>query len=194
MENNKISTSITLGEPGSGKTTKLIKEAMEILAKGESLYILSPTHKSKSQLNKAINKAVEATGDNTYKELFSSLHVLGNNYVGEANILLDEISMLSLDNFYSILLKAKHHAKKMLMFGDIGQLPPARGVGTLEYLLRSNSRLLNIDPHNFWKGISSLYERSNNAGLNIPRQWRDEIYSINLNILQKTTVLILKVD
>lgn len=185
MENNKISTSITLGEPGSGKTTKLIKEAMEILAKGESLYILSPTHKSKSQLNKAINKAVETTGDNTYKELFSSLHVLGNNYVGEANILLDEISMLSLDNFYSILLKAKHHAKKMLMFGDIGQLPPARGVGTLEYLLRSNSRLLNIDPHNFWKGISSLYERSNNAGLNIPRQWRDEIYSINLNILQK---------
>lgn len=185
MENNKISTSITLGEPGSGKTTKLIKEAMEILAKGESLYILSPTHKSKSQLNKAINKAVETTGDNTYKELFSSLHVLGNNYVGEDNILLDEISMLSLDNFYSILLKARHHAKKMLMFGDIGQLPPARGVGTLEYLLRSNSRLLNIDPHNFWKGISSLYERSNNTGLNIPRQWRDEIYSINLNILQK---------
>ncbi|WP_232625300.1 AAA family ATPase [Pediococcus pentosaceus] len=163
----------------------MIKEAMEILAKGESLYILSPTHKSKSQLNKAINKAVETTGDNTYKELFSSLHVLGNNYVGEEHVLFDEISMLSLDNFYSILLKARHHAKKMLMFDDIGQLPPARGVGTLEYLLRSNSRLLNIDPHNFWKGISSLYKRSNNTGLNIPRQWRDEIYSINLNILQK---------
>ncbi len=35
MENNKMSISITLGEPGSGKTTKLIEEAMEILAKGE---------------------------------------------------------------------------------------------------------------------------------------------------------------
>lgn len=185
MENNKISISINCGEPGSGKSTKLIREAMEILAKGESLYILSPTHKSKSQLNKAINKAVETTGDNTYKELFSSLHVLGNNYVGEANILLDEISMLSLDNFYSILFKARHHAKKMLMFGDIGQLPPPRGVGTLEYLLRYNSRVLNIDPHNFWKGISSLYEHSTNIELNIPRQWKDDIHSINLNILQK---------
>jgi hypothetical protein len=185
MENNKMSISITLGEPGSGKTTKLIKEAMEILAKGESLYILSPTHKSKSQLNKAINKAVETTGNNTYKELFSSLHVLGNNYVGEDNILLDEISMLSLDNLYSILFKARHHAKKMLMFGDIGQLPPPRGVGTLEYLLRYNSRVLNIDPHNFWKGISSLYKQSTNIELNIPRQWKDDIYSINLNILQK---------
>jgi hypothetical protein len=185
MENNKMSISITLGEPGSGKTTKLIKEAMEILAKGESLYILSPTHKSKSQLNKAINKAVETIGNNTYKELFSSLHVLGNNYVGEDNILLDEISMLSLDNLYSILFKARHHAKKMLMFGDIGQLPPPRGVGTLEYLLRYNSRVLNIDPHNFWKGISSLYEQSTNIELNIPRQWKDDIYSINLNILQK---------
>lgn len=185
MENNKISISINCGEPGSGKTTKLIEEAMEILAKGESLYILSPTHKSKSQLNKAINKAVETTGDNTYKELFSSLHVLGNNYVGEDNILLDEISMLSLDNLYSILFKARHHAKKMLMFGDIGQLPPPRGVGTLEYLLRYNSRVLNIDPHNFWKGISSLYEHSTNIELNIPRQWKDDIYSINLNILQK---------
>lgn len=185
MENNKISISINCGEPGSGKTTKLIEEAMEILAKGESLYILSPTHKSKSQLNKAINKAVETTGDNTYKELFSSLHVLGNNYVGEDNILLDEISMLSLDNLYSILFKARHHAKKMLMFGDIGQLPPPRGVGTLEYLLRYNSRVLNIDPHNFWKGISSLYKQSINIELNIPRQWKDDIYSINLNILQK---------
>jgi hypothetical protein len=185
MENNKMSISITLGEPGSGKTTKLIKEAMEILAKGESLYILSPTHKSKSQLNKAINKAVETIGNNTYKELFSSLHVLGNNYVGEDNILLDEISMLSLDNLYSILFKARHHAKKMLMFGDIGQLPPPRGVGTLEYLLRYNSRVLNIDPHNFWKGISSLYKQSTNIELNIPRQWKDDIYSINLNILQK---------
>lgn len=180
-----MSISITLGEPGSGKTTKLIEEAMEILAKGESLYILSPTHKSKSQLNKAINKAVETIGNNTYKELFSSLHVLGNNYVGEDNILLDEISMLSLDNLYSILFKARHHAKKMLMFGDIGQLPPPRGVGTLEYLLRYNSRVLNIDPHNFWKGISSLYEQSTNIELNIPRQWKDDIYSINLNILQK---------
>ena len=185
MENNKMSISITLGEPGSGKTTKLIEEAMAILAKGESLYILSPTHKSKSQLNKAINKAVETIGNNTYKELFSSLHVLGNNYVGEDNILLDEISMLSLDNLYSILFKARHHAKKMLMFGDIGQLPPPRGVGTLEYLLRYNSRVLNIDPHNFWKGISSLYEQSTNIELNIPRQWKDDIYSINLNILQK---------
>ncbi|MEE6725811.1 AAA family ATPase [Pediococcus acidilactici] len=185
MENNKMSISITLGEPGSGKTTKLIKEAMEILAKGESLYILSPTHKSKSQLNKAINKAVETIGNNTYKELFSSLHVLGNNYVGEDNILLDEISMLSLDNLYSILFKARHHAKKMLMFGDIGQLPPPRGVGALEYLLRYNSRVLNIDPHNFWKGISSLYKQSTNIELNIPRQWKDDIYSINLNILQK---------
>ncbi|MFA9354149.1 AAA family ATPase [Pediococcus pentosaceus] len=185
MENNKMSISITLGEPGSGKTTKLIKEAMEILAKGESLYILSPTHKSKSQLNKAINKAVETIGNNTYKELFSSLHVLGNNYVGEDNILLDEISMLSLDDLYSILFKARHHAKKMLMFGDIGQLPPPRGVGTLEYLLRYNSRVLNIDPYNFWKGISSLYKQSTNIELNIPRQWKDDIYSINLNILQK---------
>jgi len=132
--------SIITGGPGTGKTT-IIKAVLNILKNSKkSFLLLAPT-------GRAAKRMSEATGEEA-KTIHRGLEVVkgghGNffNY-NEQNklnvdaVILDEVSMVDV-SLFSSLLKALKPETKLVLVGDKNQLPSVGAGNVLSDLLKSN--------------------------------------------------------
>lgn len=100
----KISMNVILGEPGTGKSYDLISKAIELERNLKSVYIFTPTRTSKKRL---VSGYFERKRENLVLNndiifnLVRDTHVLQENYSQEENILIDEFSMITTDQFYT---------------------------------------------------------------------------------------------
>lgn len=132
---NKIcNSSFTLitGPPGSGKT-QLIRESIKIFNENnEKTIFLGPTWRSAMVFDDRIygdrSTVQNYFGKRVYEEKFDELT---SKY---KNLIIDEISMLSDTEWYLISCWVKDQFKRVIISGDLNQLPPIHSVGILKHI------------------------------------------------------------
>lgn len=186
---SKIDMKVILGEPGTGKSYSLIENAVSILKNGENLYIMTPTHAAKSRLIDGYNKryADKKISSKMRFELIGSTHTLQDNYQQEKNIMIDEFSMVTADQFYSLIYRcliAPQDKINLSVYADEKQLEPVKGVPALMLLLKCNSdKFKGLTTTNFWRYVQNMfYEEINDMHLNIPSSWQLVVEDIYLKI------------
>lgn len=189
---SKIDMKVILGEPGTGKSYALIEKAINILKNNENLYIMTPTHAAKSRLIDGYNKRYhdKKISSKTRFELIGSTHTLQDNYQQEKNILIDEFSMVTADQFYSLIYRcliAPQDKINLSVYADEKQLEPVKGVPALMLLLKCNTdKFKGLTTTNFWRYVQSMfYEEINDMRLNIPSSWKLVVKDIHLEIYRK---------
>ena len=188
----QIDMNVILGEPGTGKSYSLIEKAINILKNNENLYIMTPTHAAKSRLIDGYNKRYlnKEISSNTRFDLIGSTHTLQDNYQQEKNILIDEFSMVTADQFYSLIYRcliAPQNRINLSVYADEKQLEPVKGVPALMLLLKCNSdKFKGLTTINFWHYVQNMfYEEINDMRLNIPSSWKLVVKDIHLKIYRK---------
>lgn len=181
---------VVVGEPGSGKSTRLILRAIELVRAGKSVFIVTPSHKAKERLISEFKDRLLNRSDADRAvcfELLRSTHVTIKNYHGEINILIDELSMIDLTDFYALLYQTLPDGveRNIEGYGDIKQNPAVNARGTLETLLRANEgRFKQIKNDGFWSWVdSNCYGGMEPGRLIIPELWRQAIKSIEIEAL-----------
>ncbi len=107
-DNNNV---VVDGYAGMGKTTKIINDVIPKL--GNDYIVLSPTHCAiRTYRDKGLNCA---TVDK---------YALLNKIPKETNIIIDEMGMMN-NRGWVMCIKASFKGKRLFLFGDLHQLPPA---------------------------------------------------------------------
>lgn len=185
----KADMKVYVGEPGTGKSHQLIEDAIEIVKRGEELFIMTPSDKAKQRLISGINERLHYPFDKEIMfQLIGSVHVTGKNYHREANILIDEISMVTLTEFRAILFQTLNDdiPRQLLTYGDIKQLPSVKDHGVLETLLRANSEKFPSVVKNFWSWVASdCYSSIQPSQLKVPSEWNKAIETIEIKALKQ---------
>lgn len=185
----KADMKVYVGEPGTGKSKTLIDKALKLVENGHDVFIATPSDKAKQRLLVEIKQRLNYNLDSDKKILFQllrSTHVTVKNYHGEANILIDEISMVNLTDFYALLYQLLPDGlqRHIFAFGDIKQLPSVNENGVLETLLRANESLFPAIKNGFWSWVASdCYEGMATGKLTIPKLWKQAIKSIEIEAL-----------
>lgn len=185
----KADMKVYVGEPGTGKSKTLIDKALKLVEGGHEVFIATPSDKAKQRLLVEIKQRLNYNLDSDKKILFQllrSTHVTVKNYHGEANIFLDEISMMNLTDFYALLYQLLPDGlqRHIFAFGDIKQLPSVNENGVLETLLRANESLFPAIKNGFWSFVASdCYEGMKTGKLTIPKLWKQAIKSIEIEAL-----------
>lgn len=185
----KADMKVVCGEPGTGKSTALINKALKLVKNGHDVFISVPSEKAKQRLIVEIKQRLNYNLESDKKILFKllrSTHVTVKNYHGEANIFLDEISMMNLTDFYALLYQLLPDGlqRHIFAFGDIKQLPSVNENGVLETLLRANESLFSAIKNGFWSWVSSnCYGGMRTGKLVIPQLWKQAIKSIEIEAL-----------
>lgn len=129
------------GAAGTGKTT-LTKYIVKAVRKsGKQVICVAPTHKARKVLNSIINTSTFVRiPTTTVASLLGKIRAHG--YIGTQNyrrgmdtkigmydfIVVDEISMITTDDYSEIVSLARDHEKKLLFIGDSSQIPhPSQG-------------------------------------------------------------------
>lgn len=138
---------VLAGGPGSGKSHELLNILNEIKAQGENYLLLAPTGKA----------ALRLKTDSKFQDIEASTiakwisEVDNGRFSKDAisrvnNLVIDEISMVSLPTFFEVLEKfhfSKPSFKRLILVGDPNQLP-AIGYGKvlkdILYFLKSDTK------------------------------------------------------
>lgn len=172
-QNNNHLFSLTIGEPGVGKTHELISQAFDDAKLGRAVYIMTPTNASKQNIISQIYKRTATTALDSEKralqKLVWSVHVLESSYNGEQYIYIDEIGQTSTSYFNSLLmmLQSVPYAE-LSLFGDVKQLKPSsQSFSPLESLMRNN-----LTVPSFWDFVSdNCYDNFDYTSFNAPKTW-----------------------
>lgn len=177
---NKIT--MTLGEPGTGKSTEIIDEALLLAERGDSLVIIVPTHKAGSRITSELRerKANDLENECLYDEVIRSVKVFGG-YNGEDHLFFDEAGQLQLDVLYAQLFKAQAFGgTNVHLYGDIKQLPAIKSQSIIEQVLR-----YNFPGDDFWTWVNTeAYKHLNQQKLKVPYAWQQNAEFIDLKILR----------
>lgn len=193
MKMSKINMKITLGDPGTGKSYDLVNEVLKKESNDESVYVFTPTGTATKRI---INGYKEAYHDKLVSDqsliwkAVQDTHVTQMNYSNEQNIFIDEFSMLTLDDFYSLLYKVLFMNEKtvnLYAYADEKQLEPVNGISCLMLLFQSNiDKFKGIDKLGFWNYVQNmLYDILDDMELNVPKNWQPVINRIDLVINHK---------
>lgn len=105
------------GQPGSGKTT-VIKYIIEYLKSNNQDYLIG------AFTGKATKRVFDATGYTAYTlDRMISKGII-QDMSSELTLIIDEISMVSTELIYRILMTRKKYITKFILVGDINQLSP----------------------------------------------------------------------
>jgi hypothetical protein len=127
--------SVLVGAAGTGKTSVLGALVIQPQLRAEGLLLLAPTGKARVRLARAAGAEAMTIaqflhGQGRYdgtrqRPLFSG----GELYRRQRNVIIDECSMLTLDDLTAVLLALDMaHVQRVILVGDPSQLPPI-GVG-----------------------------------------------------------------
>ena len=160
-----------VGEPGTGKSTRLVQDALNLVRKGISTTVITPTHSAKKNILSMISKRLEATNEpeeaSALKKIRHEVHVLTDSYSGQQAILIDEISMIDSVTLYSLLYQTLN-VKNVLInsYGDIKQIPAIKGNSVIEQVLRTN-----LKDQSLWEWVNDAYENVDFVKLTPPKNW-----------------------
>lgn len=178
----KNTMKVVMGSPGTGKSERVIEDAIQYIKQNKSVYIMTPTQLSRQNLMHRIQKLINRDGHNhitsnkrwllTLNNLLRSVHVQGHQYKHQDVVLVDESSMIDMMSFDSILWNSRDTHVEIVLYGDILQLPISGGQSLLETLLRYNNKR-----NNFWEWVRVLYKDNTRITLNTPERW-----NINPNV------------
>ena len=177
---------LNVGEPGTGKTYTITHLAKEIIQRGDTLHIVSPTMSARDNIRKTYDQFFEK-GMITRDEkvtLRSSTQVLhGYDKAKSTNIIIEEAGMIELTILHGILHVAQIVPDvNVYIFGDIKQLMPVQGTSVLENIMTINN--LNQDTP-FWEWVNTCaYDDIEDQTLKAPIDWQVDV-PINLNIMRK---------
>lgn len=124
---NKVS--VLYGHAGTGKTYLTSKLINQINAFSESYVFLAPTYR-------ASEVAKEMGQSNLNNSVVQSVKWMRNIY---ENIIIDECSMISDDDWIKIFNYIEINSKKIkrvILLGDDGQLPPIHSIGFFETIIK----------------------------------------------------------
>ena len=170
MVKNNTSMKIIAGEPGAGKTTRLIKDGVDEILSLRTVTIIVPTHSARQTIVDKIDEMllveINEVRKNALMKLRYNVNVL-YGYAGEQTILIDEISMISVPILFNILYRTLDvKGAKIIGYGDIKQLPVIKGNSIIEELLRNN---LTVD---VWEWVKEAYNNVEQNKLVAPKSWK----------------------
>lgn len=134
-------TSIITGGPGTGKTT-IVKCILNILeATRKKVLLLAPTGRASKRLSESCNQEAKtihrALETNPTKDGGSIFHRNESNPLDADVIIIDEMSMVDVSLFFS-LLKAVRPTARLIMVGDKDQLQSVGAGNVLRDIIESN--------------------------------------------------------
>ena len=170
MVKNNTKMKIIAGEPGTGKTTRLIKDGVDEILSLRTVTIIVPTHSARQTIVDKIDDMllveINEVRKNALMKLRYNVNVL-YGYAGEQTILIDEISMISVPILFNILYRTLDvEGAKIIGYGDIKQLPVIKGNSIIEELLRNN---LTVD---VWEWVKEAYNNVEQNKLVAPSVWK----------------------
>ncbi|MCL2675170.1 MAG: AAA family ATPase, partial [Firmicutes bacterium] len=125
--------SVITGGPGTGKTT-IIKCLIFLFNKrGESFNLMAPTGRAAKRINESTGE--EAATIHRALKLTPGQSEQSSIQVGADNVIVDEVSMLDIFLFYS-LLKCVRDGTRLILLGDSDQLPSVGAGNVLADLLQ----------------------------------------------------------
>lgn len=190
-----INLNVVVGTPGTGKSYRLIKKAIDRMKHHKSIYIMTPTNTTKKRLISGFLDEVRK-GHITvyeYRKLCGDTHVLQYNYKNEEVIFIDEFSMLDISDWYSLLFMVERETNKkqfdsnIITYGDVKQLPSIKNNGTLGVLLKFNFKKEHkhtSEDYNKYVAVD-LYKNITDQDLVPPNDWNNAIKHIHLTALHK---------
>ena len=170
MVKNHTKMKIIAGEPGTGKTTRLIQDGVDEILSLRTVTIIVPTHSARQTIVDKIDDMllveINEVRKNALMKLRYNVNVL-YGYAGEQTILIDEISMISVPVLFNILYRTLDvEGAKIIGYGDIKQLPVIKGNSIIEELLRNN---LTVD---VWEWVKEAYNNVEQNKLVAPSVWK----------------------
>lgn len=170
MVKNNTNMKIVAGEPGTGKTTRLIQDGVDEILSLRTVTIIVPTHSARQTIVDKIDDMllveINEVRKNALMKLRYNVNVL-YGYAGEQTILIDEISMISVPVLFNILYRTLDvEGAKIIGYGDIKQLPVIKGNSIIEELLRNN---LTVD---VWEWVKEAYNNVEQNKLVAPSVWK----------------------
>lgn len=161
---------IVAGEPGTGKSTRLIQDGVDEILALRTVSIIVPTHSARQTLVDKIDDMMLSEPNevriNALMKLKYNVNVL-YGYAGEQTILIDEVSMVSIPVLFNLLYRTLDvEGAKIIGYGDIKQLPVIQGNSIIEELLRNN---LTID---VWEWVKEAYNNVEQDKLVAPKVWK----------------------
>ena len=184
MNKGKVRLHYIGGEPGTGKSTYLLKLARSL---DNDIVTITPTHSAANRLRNEINRLAENTTNRNevikMKKFKDKINVQ-HGYRDEPIVFIDEFGYLSETIFQSLLVDiqdSQHAIVDVYVFGDIKQLPAIRGISPLERLFRYNMQEWTIP---FYQGVfTKLYGPLDEGDMAVPGKWKLFIKSIDYKIL-----------
>jgi len=165
-----------VGMPGTGKTYRLCKIAIENIRKEETNYIMSPTRSAKANIISQFREFLDAREitKEEFRILRNSVNVLhGYDELLEINhILIEEASQIERTNLYGLVLQTMDMENvDLTMFFDILQLKPIYGISIAQDLLSFNQEK-DVEM-GFWKWVNNFaYDSFDDVALlAIPPKW-----------------------
>ena len=170
MVKNNTKMKIVAGEPGTGKSTRLIQDGVDEILALRTVSIIVPTHSARQTLVDKIDDMMLSEPNevriNALMKLKYNVNVL-YGYAGEQTILIDEVSMISIPVLFNLLYRTLDvEGAKIIGYGDIKQLPVIQGNSIIEELLRNN---LTID---VWEWVKEAYNNVEQDKLVAPKVWK----------------------
>lgn len=167
---NHTKMKIIAGEPGTGKTQRLVNDAIDKLLQNKTVRIVTPTHSARENILSRINEMIDIEEDMKrlvkLNQLSSKVSVL-YGYKGEDVILIDEISMISIPMLFNLLYQTIDiEGAEIIGYGDAKQLPVIKGNSIIENLLRYN---LTVDT---WEWVKQAYDNVDFEQLIAPKSWK----------------------
>lgn len=180
MENNKTKLKIVAGQPGVGKSTRLIEDGVNTILDGKTIFVMCPTHTARRALQSAIDYQWATELSQTRKDALSklrySIHVL-YGYQRQQVILIDEISMVSVPVLFQLFYITQYvNGAEVIGYGDAKQLPVIQGNSMIEELLRANIE------GNVWDWVKDAYENVDFDELDAPASWHLE-YPVSFEVM-----------
>ncbi|WP_025755385.1 ATP-dependent DNA helicase [Mycoplasmopsis cricetuli] len=193
--NNNIS--IISGGPGTGKSF-LINYFNQLLKLNKyenekDYFIVAPTGRASTNISIKINDSC--------RTIHSMLKIdKDDNFVRtdeqELNkikiIIIDEFSMVNLNIFYNLLVSCKN-LEKLILIGDVDQLPAIGPGNILEELIKSNLIKTTYLNKNFRSEFKEIIEHMNSVKNNIKPTFKSNIvdlYEINKNLFLEKIIKI----
>lgn len=172
-ELNKTQISLLLGQPGTSKSTTLIKRATDDVIKGRQVWLLTPTHGARESLRATIDKQIAQESSKTRIEALKSLRYsigVKYGYNLQDTIYVDEASMIATNDFLGILYQTQHvDGAKITLVGDMKQVPiPGSENGAVSVL---ESIISNGIDEPIWDWTSEAYSNVTIDEIPAPKSW-----------------------
>lgn len=152
--NNKLT--IVMGEAGTGKTTLISKVIERIIDEGKTFHVCSFTGKAVQRAMQVLQKSGIMTPE--ICDSFSTIHRLMMEPKEMDYLIVDEISMVSMPLFYSLIPYIQDETK-VLFVGDPNQLEPIEWGHMMECIINSKSLKSNIIR------LTTVYRQKEGSGL-----------------------------